>query len=153
MGFPILVRRHLCIESRPITANWKAKEGFSCEPSSMLLWILLAVCRHNWGLAKGEIVKFYDGVGLPTDRLGDRILLNPMYQCRGHISLAQFNSLWPSDAKWRQKSGSTLAQVMSCCLTAPSHYLNQCWLIISKVQWHSSEGNFTRDTSAISHWN
>ena len=24
--------------------------------------------------------------------------------------------------------GSTLAQVMACCLTAPSHYLNQCWL-------------------------
>ena len=35
------------------------------------------------------------------------------------------------------KSGSTLAQVMACCLTAPSHYLNQCWLIISEVQWHS----------------
>ena len=43
------------------------------------------------------------------------------------------NSLGPSDAIWRQKSGSTLAQVMACCLTAPSHYLNQCWLIISKV--------------------
>ena len=59
------------------------------------------------------------------------------------------NSLWPSDAIWRQGSGSALAQVMACCLTAPSHYLNQCWLIISKVQWHSSEGSFTKDTSAI----
>ena len=29
--------------------------------------------------------------------------------------------------------GSTLAQVMACCLTAPSHYLKQCWLIINKV--------------------
>ena len=37
-----------------------------------------------------------------------------------------------------------LTQVMACCLTALSHYLNQCWLIISKV-WHSSEGNFIRD--------
>ena len=63
------------------------------------------------------------------------------------------NSLWPSDAKWQQGSRSTLVQVMACCLMAPSHYLNQCWLIISKVQWHSSECNFTRDTSAISHWN
>ena len=44
-----------------------------------------------------------------------------------------FNSLRPSDAIWRHRSGSTLAQVMACCLTAPSHYLNQCWLIISKV--------------------
>ena len=47
------------------------------------------------------------------------------------------NSLWPGDAIWRQGFGSTLAQVMACCLTAPSHYLNQCWLIISEAQWHS----------------
>ena len=50
------------------------------------------------------------------------------------------NSLRPSDAIRRQGTESTLAQVMACCLTAPSHYLNQCWLIISKVLWHSSEG-------------
>ena len=50
-----------------------------------------------------------------------------------------FNSLWPSDATWPHRSESTLVQVMACCLTAPSHYLNQCWLIISKVHWHSSE--------------
>ena len=43
-------------------------------------------------------------------------------------------SLWPRDAIWRQGSGSTLAQVM-----APSHYLNQCWLIISEVQRHLLE--------------
>ena len=62
---------------------------------------------------------------------------------------ARFNSLWPSNAidlgqHWLRKT------VMACCLTAPSHYLNQCWLIISKVQWHSSEGNFTRNSLAIS---
>ena len=61
------------------------------------------------------------------------------------------NSLWPSDAIWRQGSGSTLAQVMVCCLAAPSHYLNQCWLIISKTQWHSYNENCTRDTSVIKH--
>ena len=43
------------------------------------------------------------------------------------------NSLRPSDAIWRQRSGSTLAQVMACWLTAPSHHLNQCWVIISAV--------------------
>ena len=26
-----------------------------------------------------------------------------------------------------------MAQVMAWCPTAPSHYLNQCWLIISEV--------------------
>ena len=65
----------------------------------------------------------------------------------------QVNSLGPSDAIWRQRSGSPLAQVMSCCLTTPSHYLNQCWLIISKVEQHSCKDKFTRDTSVINHWN
>ena len=59
------------------------------------------------------------------------------------------NSLWPNDAICRHRSGSTLAQVMACCLTAPTHYLNKCWLIISKTQLHSSDGKFTRDTSVI----
>ena len=63
------------------------------------------------------------------------------------------NSLGPSDAIWWQRSGSTLAQVMGGCLTAPSHYLNQCWLIVSKVEWHSSKGKFTGDASAINYWN
>ena len=49
------------------------------------------------------------------------------------------NSLGPSDTIWRGRSWSTMVQVMACCLMAPSHYLNQCWLIISKVLWHSSE--------------
>ena len=48
----------------------------------------------------------------------------------------------PSDAIWRQWSWTTLAQVMACCLTAPSHYLNQCWLIIRGVLWHTSESSF-----------
>ena len=44
-----------------------------------------------------------------------------------------FNSFGPSDAICRQRSRSRLAQVMACCLTTPSHYLNQCWLITSMV--------------------
>ena len=40
------------------------------------------------------------------------------------------NSVWPSDAIWRHRSGATLVQVMACCLAAPSHYLNKCWVII-----------------------
>ena len=62
-------------------------------------------------------------------------------------------SLWPSDAIWRHRSWSTLAQVMACCLTAPSHYLNQCWLIVSTDQWRLSKGHFTRDTPVINHKN
>ena len=61
------------------------------------------------------------------------------------------NSLGPSDAIWQHRSRSTLVQVMACCLMAPTHYLNQCWLIFSKVQWHSVEGNLTRDSSPFNH--
>ena len=53
------------------------------------------------------------------------------------------DSLWPSDVIWRQGSRLTLAQVMAYCLTASSHYLNQCWLMISEVLWHSPDSNFT----------
>ena len=37
---------------------------------------------------------------------------------------------------------------MACCLTAPSHYLNQCWLLSSEVLWHSPESNFTASGQA-----
>ena len=37
-----------------------------------------------------------------------------------------------------------LRQWVVYCLTAPSHQLSQCWLIIDKVQCYSFEGNFTQ---------
>ena len=58
------------------------------------------------------------------------MIKTPRLSCKymGYCSWELLNSLWPSDAIWRHRSGSTLAQVMACCLTAPSHYLNQYWL-------------------------
>ena len=41
------------------------------------------------------------------------------------------------------RSGSTLAQVMACCLMAPSNYLNWCWLVISGALWHFPNTNYT----------
>ena len=67
-----------------------------------------------------------------------------MYYCT--CRWQRVNSPRLSDAIWWHRAGSTLAQVMACCLTAPSHYLNQCWLI-TLVQWCSSEGNFALDIS------
>ena len=77
-----------------------------------------------------------------TPRLNSRRLntTRNRYRRRGTI-----NSLWLSDVIWRQGSRSTLAQVMACCLTAPSHYLNQCWLMISEVLWHSPDSNSTEN--------
>ena len=64
------------------------------------------------------------------------------------LSILTHGAWWPI---WRHGTRSKLAQVMACCLTAPSLYLNQCWLIIPKVQWCSSEGNFAWDITAICH--
>ena len=63
----------------------------------------------------------------------------------------QDNSLGPSDTIWRWRSWSTLVQVMACCLTAPSHYLNQCWLITREVLWHSSEDIIIRRFEDTNH--
>ena len=59
------------------------------------------------------------------------------------------NSLWPGSTIWWHGTRSTLAQVMAWCLTAPSHYLNQCWLITGEVPWHSSQGIIHRWCSNI----
>ena len=47
------------------------------------------------------------------------------YRAHSDVSV-MFNSLWPGDTVWQHGTRSTLAQVMACCLMAPSHYLNQC---------------------------
>ena len=51
------------------------------------------------------------------------------------IGIYQF--IGPRVAIWRHRSGSTPGQVMACCLTSPNHYLNQCWVLISGVLFHS----------------
>ena len=58
------------------------------------------------------------------------------------------DSLWPGDAMWWHGSESALDKVMVCCLTAPSHYLNQCWLIVKGILWHSNN-NLTRSAHEL----
>ena len=62
------------------------------------------------------------------------------------VQYSQVNSSRPSDTIWCHRTGSTLAQLMTCysLSQATSHYLNQCWHIIREVQWQSAEANFTR---------
>ena len=37
---------------------------------------------------------------------------------------------------------------MACCLTAPSHYLKQFWLVSDEVLWHSHETSITASAQA-----
>ena len=49
---------------------------------------------------------------------------------------------------WRYRSRSTLVEANACYLTVASHNLNQCWLLISQVLWHSPDGKFTTNVQA-----
>ena len=60
------------------------------------------------------------------------------------------NLLWPSDVIWWHRSRSASAQVMACCLTAPSDYQNQCLLLMSEVLWYSPKNYFTTKNYYIS---
>ena len=63
------------------------------------------------------------------------------------------NPMWLSDAIWRQQFGSKFARVKVCCLMAPSHYLNQCCLIINEVLWHPAKTNFSVSAHETNLWN
>ena len=54
---------------------------------------------------------------------GDRVAVDEIWGIRysNKFAVIWYNSWWSIDAIWRHKSGSTFAQVMACCLTAPSH--------------------------------
>ena len=105
-------------------------------------WILIKITYHAQMLIMELIIQF-------LCILSAYVTIVPMVTWYWGNQLILLNSLRPSDAIWWHRSGSTLAQEMACCLTAPSHYLNQCWLVIRKIQLHSCDGNFTRDTSVI----
>ena len=119
----------------------------SCSGSGFFFY---KICHYDDCWWSGEASLWIDIVLI---RFNTQVLICCIdNRCLPTASQLSINLLGPNDAIWRQRSGSTLAQVMACCLTAPSHNLNQCWLIISKVLWHSSEGNFLRDTSATIPW-
>ena len=114
------------------------------------------LCSQNhFGKVKLSRLEWF--VSLTRSQMVNRSGGMQLFHCIAYVQIDQwtyafkFNSLRPSDAVWRHRSESTLVQVMAFCLTAPSHYPNQCWLIISEVQWQSPVGNFARDTSATIH--
>ena len=140
--------------------RWKSI-GFCLWPPSTCIWSLKLKFQSKLDLCSGNHVVYRQTDGQTdrrTDGQGESSI--PPLQLRwagvqwwpslapymNGTSIWWVNSLWPSDAIWRHRSMSTLAQVMACCLTAPSHYLNQCWLMIREVLWHSPDSNFTENT-------
>ena len=75
----------------------------------------------------------YHSCWWPDDARGQG-KLHPWYWLifPGIFRILRQNSLWPSDARWRRRSESTLAQIMACCLMAPS-----------RIQWICYERSFS----------
>ena len=122
---------HLKISSSARRARFSDTLEQSKKQSTHCFWLLyffMTLCDFN---EDGFQLHFSVG-GLIWNT--NACLCSPKY-----LSMYGVYSLGPSDAIWRWRSWSTLVQVMACCLTALSHYLNQCWLIISKVLWLSTE--------------
>ena len=65
--------------------------------------------------------------------------------CRNKTNMQVNISLSPRDATWRSWPWSSLAHVMICCLTASSHYLNQCWLISNWNHGNKFDATFNQN--------
>ena len=82
--------------------------------------------------------------------------LNHMHQCWEtikkkckfifYVSLTHFGLMKSYGIK---RSWSTLIQIMAWCLTAPSHYLNQCWLITNVDHRNKFRWNFKQNMKLI----
>ena len=131
-SFQIKTKKTLFISSENIVCEMAAP---SCPVGDDLMHFQYLSSNTFWKL---WCIPLNPGIGH-----GFIILCVKLLNCAINL----LNSLWPSDIICRHRTGSTLDQVMACCLAAPSHCLNQCWLIISKVLWHSSEDISKRRTN------
>ena len=131
--------------SQVLSWEWRCSRSSADRRCSNYIWVIDHFISYQSASYIRDLMVYiylYTGLALYWLKYLMKIVTNFPYS---------FNSLWPSDAIRRQRSGSPMAQVMACCLTAPSHYLNQCWLILTKVQWCLSKGNFAWDITAMSH--
>ena len=134
---------HVINSLQPSDAIWRQRSGSTL--AQVMTWCLMTPSHYGnqCGLIISE-VQWHSSESNSTISLVLKINLS-------NNNVHVIDSLQPCGAIWRQRSGSTLAEVMTWCLTAPSHYRNQCWFIISEVYWHSSESSFTIDVLVVSH--
>ena len=143
VGFPILVRQHLYIESGPWLCTHASVNLVTMVPGHVIC--LFMTCLFN--IKPLPVPNILSIGSLRTNPIENCTIIyikivahqnaseNVNWEMPAIVLRPQcVNSLWPNDAIWRHRSWSTLAQVMACCLMAPSHYLNQCWLIVNKDQ-------------------
>ena len=102
---------------------WKSFIWYISKKQFLEIYKVSATPGHCTGLTDYSLNQFCNNF-FPINQLCVHyIVLNVQIS---DISLV--NSLWLRDTICHWRSSSMLVPVMACCLTAPSHYLNQCWL-------------------------
>ena len=108
----------------PMYSTW---EKFYCRDKMVVRASKKSLYLERWSLFWNRALK--DSIFQPM-AISCQVITSIWISCK------QINSLLPSDDIWCQWSWSTLVQVMACCLMTTSHYLNQCWLESTSVQFH-----------------
>ena len=80
-------------------------------------------------------------------------LATPQFQFFSGVQQQKCSKSLFSHSATRAWGQMSLAQVLACCLIAPSHCLMQCRLIISELMWHSPEDSFIGYDRDIIFWN
>ena len=119
--------------------------------------------QHPWieGYLRGNS---QPGVTSMSGEMGFPTISRHFYTCKNPFQVQYFhfcqnfarhrkkgcsalNTLIPiSGDIWQHKYGSTLAQAMIYCLTAPIHHKNQCLFVINGVLWYTS-GTMRKDVA------
>ena len=155
-GYKNLQFRDYCMYSVSCTVCLAAE--FGCHSGT---------CVWFWDRRRGRFSTWYSTREEGESSSGSEFLSwlsDAMLASEIWLNIGSDNGLLPDGTKplpgfywglvmpyWQARSGSTLAQIMAWCLTAPSHYLNPCWHIIKGVLWHSFDNNFTRSVYKLYH--
>ena len=108
------------------------------------------VCVISWDFYTAYWQKLLPGIWNPWWKLNTNLNWKKNALPEVDKYSLKFNLFWTSDdVIWCYQDQSSLAQVMTCCLMAPSHYVNQCWLISNETM---SKWNFYDNTNNLTHW-
>ena len=122
----------------PYLSNWNSQ----LQHLSLLSWVTIV----KTGVRIFYKISIYTGSYWSLLSIGStavRLLFQagvydqPIWHCFPHILLS-IRTNGPHNCTHcnvicRHRSGSILTKVIACCLAAPSHYPNQCWLEVTDL--------------------
>ena len=96
--------------SHVLSWEWRCSWSSANRRCSNYIWVINNLIVHKGAPYIRDLTVF---IILAPCRVVKR--KSRSVQLSNELQWLHLNSLWPSDAIWRQRSGSTLAQVMACC--------------------------------------